>query len=333
MYGANRKLTTIGRYPNISLSEARKAAKRILAQHTLGKHRPVTISFEVAQERFLEDCKAKNRPRTVSDYERLLTRHFRLGKVHLEDVTQHEVMRRINKLSGTPSEARHAFVAIRTFLNWAIRTGYLDRNPIQGIAPPAQSRSRERALSDFELGTLYSHARGYPYPYGHIVALLVLTGQRRGEIAALEWEWINQDDRTITLPSVLTKNKRTHVFPYGELTADVLADIPEGQYLFPASRSHVRGIPTTIFNGWAKGKPAFDMGLQIAPYTLHDLRRTFSSNLAAFGTPIHVTEKLLNHVSGSLSGVAAIYNRHTYMVEMREAVAKLDVHIASLISS
>ena len=193
MYGANRKLTTIGRYPNISLSEARKAAKRILAQHTLGKHRPVTISFEVAQERFLEDCKAKNRPRTVSDYERLLTRHFRLGKVHLEDVTQHEVMRRINKLSGTPSEARHAFVAIRTFLNWAIRTGYLDRNPIQGIAPPAQSRSRERALSDFELGTLYSHARGYPYPYGHIVALLVLTGQRRGEIAALEWEWINQD--------------------------------------------------------------------------------------------------------------------------------------------
>ncbi len=98
MYGANRKLTTIGRYPNISLSEARKEAKRILAQHTLGKHRPITISFEAAQERFLEDCKAKNRPRTVSDYERLLTRHFRLGKVHLEDVTQHELMRRINKL-------------------------------------------------------------------------------------------------------------------------------------------------------------------------------------------------------------------------------------------
>jgi len=333
MYGQNRRRTTIGRYPTITLSEARKEAKRILAEITLGKHRSITISFEDAQKRFLEDCKAKNRPRTVSDYERLLARHFRLGKVHLEDITQHEVMRRINKLSSTPSEARHAFVALRTFLNWAVRNGYLNRNPIQGVSPPATNGSRERVLSDFELGTLYSHARAYPYPYGHIVALLALTGQRRGEIGALEWEWINQADRTITLPKTLTKNERTHVFPYGELTAAILSEIPEGQYLFPASRAYVRGKPTTIFNGWAKGKPEFDMGLQIAPYTLHDLRRTFSSNLAAFGTPIHVTEKLLNHVSGSLSGVAAIYNRHTYMKEMCEAIANLDAHIASLIKS
>ncbi len=242
-------------------------------------------------------------------------------------------MRRINKLSSTPSEARHAFVAIRTYLNWAVRSGYLDRNPIQGISPPPTNGSRERVLSDFELGTLYGHARAYAYPYGHIVALLILTGQRRGEIAALEWDWIDRDDRTITLPSTLTKNKRTHVFPYGELTAAILSEIPEGQYLFPASRTHVRGRPTTIFNGWAKGKPAFDMGLQIAPYTLHDLRRTFSSNLAALATPIHVTEKLQNHVSGSPRGVAAVYNRHTYMEEMCEAIAKLDAHISSLINS
>ena len=86
--------------------------------------------------------------------------------------------------------------------------------------------------------------------------------------------------------------------------------------------------------GWAPTKPKFDATLEnVAPYTLHDLRRTFSSCLAALGTPIHVTEKLLNHVSGTVSGVAAIYNRHTYMDEMREAITDYEETLATLVNS
>ena len=143
--------------------------------------------------------------------------------------------------------------------------------------------------------------------------------QRRGEIGALQWSWIKED--TITLPGSITKNKRTHTFPLGSLAKSIVEAIPEtGPYLFPAARSHIRGKHTTHFNGWAKAKPLFNRGLEIEPFTLHDLRRTFSSHLAALGVPLHVTEKLLNHSSGSLSGVAAIYNRHTYLPEMWLAI-------------
>jgi integrase len=97
------------------------------------------------------------------------------------------------------------------------------------------------------------------------------------------------------------------MFPYGTITAAILERIPrESDYVFPASRTNVRGTPTTSFNGWPKCKEAFDAKCPIAHWTLHDLRRTFATNLAALGVPPHVTERLLNHVTGTISGVAAI---------------------------
>ena len=111
----------------------------------------------------------------------------------------------------------------------------------------------------------------------------------------------------------------------------------QGDLLFPATRTNVRGKPTTIFNGWGKPKALLDaeiaeVGAAIPHWTLHDLRRTFATNLAALQTPVHVTEKLLNQLSGTVSGVAAIYNRHTYMDEMREAIAKWEAQLSTLLS-
>ncbi|MGV7221519.1 MAG: integrase arm-type DNA-binding domain-containing protein, partial [Nitrospinales bacterium] len=97
--GANRQLITIGRYPILSLSVARTEAKRLLAEKTLGKMRRVSLNFEEARDLFLEACEAKNKPRTIYDYKRVLNRHFNYGKMRLDDITQHELMRRIFKLS------------------------------------------------------------------------------------------------------------------------------------------------------------------------------------------------------------------------------------------
>ena len=329
MHGAERRLTTIGRCGILKLAEARAEAKTILAETMLGKRRPKNISFTDAKEKFLEAAKQKNKPRTVKDYERLLGRHFKFGRTNLTDIHTRDIIGKLTKLKGTPSEQNHAFVAARVFFRWAKRQGYLETNPLADMTMPAKSSARERVLSVDELKNVYCAARVHPYPYGPIVALLTLTGQRRGEIVALEWGWIDQKARTITLPSSVTKNGNAHTFPYGDAVAALLKDIPTtGERLFPASRSHVRGKETTVFNGWGKAKENFDRGLDtVAPYTLHDLRRTFSSTLAALGTPIHVTEKLLNHVSGTVSGVTAVYNRHTYMDEMRMAVEGFQNHI------
>ena len=99
------------------------------------------------------------------------------------------------------------------------------------------------------------------------------------------------------------------------------------QYFFPARGSQVP------FNGWSKCKNALDKKVAITPWTLHDLRRTFATQLAALGTPIHITERLLNHVSGTQSGIVAVYQRHNYMDEMRAAIERYETHLAALLAS
>jgi integrase len=85
------------------------------------------------------------------------------------------------------------------------------------------------------------------------------------------------------------------------------------------------------FSGWSKSKAALDKLSGVSGWTLHDLRRTFATNLAALGTPIHVTERLLNHVSGTQSGIVAVYQRHSYMPEMTKAVEASERHLRALV--
>ncbi len=208
-------------------------------------------------------------------------------------------------------------------MNWAVMHGYLATSPV----PPLRFKpiARSRTLMDEELVLVWKRAGAIGHPYGTIVKLLILTGQRRGKIAGLRRSWISND--LVTFPSGFCKNKREHVIPLGRVARKVIDGIPgEGELSFPA-----RGRTSTSYSGWGKAKAQFDAPLGIADYTLHDLRRTFSSQLAAFGTPIHVTEKLLNHVSGTQSGVAGVYNRYSYAAEMRSDVEAYEAHLEALI--
>jgi integrase len=320
MYGKRRKLKTLGRYPDVSLAEARVAAKKALGMVAGVKdgmgHEAGTLPFLVAREQFLEDSRMRNKPSTYEAYKRVLLLHFTFPK-KIGDISRLDVMSVVDELKERPSEARHAFVAIRTMMNWAVLRGLITNSPV----PPLRYKvpSRSRILSDDELTRVWHRAEAVGYPYGTIVQLLILTGQRRGEIAGLRRGWISDD--AITFPVGFCKNKREHKIPIGSLTKDIIAAIPKtGDLLFPA-----RGKSDQPFNGWSKAKRQFDHPLEIAPYTLHDLRRTYSSNLAKAGVPIHVTERLLNHVSGTISGVAAVYNRHDYWEEIRVAVSQAEI--------
>lgn len=318
IYGPTRKRFTIGRYGPISLKQAREEAKKLQAGLTLGVvEKTISPTFYDAKKLFLESCRAKNRPRTVYDYNRHLKRHFPFGKTRLADITRADIQRRLNGLKDTPSERHHAFVTAKIFFNWAVQEEMIVTNPIGSMKSPTKQVARERVLSEDELCTVFQKAQTHPWPFGPIMQLLILTGQRRGEIGGLRWSWIDEGGQIITLPAEFTKNRQTHRFPYGAKASELLATLPRmGKFVFPA---RTRG--GTSFNGWGKCKERFDNELEgVAHYTLHDLRRTFSSNLAMLGVPIHVTEKLLNHKSGTISGVAAVYNRHSYVIEMREAV-------------
>jgi len=313
---------TLGRYPALSLAEARKAAKRVQALPTFADA-TTKISFDKARNKFLDDSRRRNKPRTAQDYTRLLTRHFTFDKA-LGEISRRDVVASLDRLTNTPSERHHAFVAIRTMMNWCEKQGYLEYSPVPRLT--FKQNSRSNIVSDADLKTIWKRAVDTEFPYGSIVQLLILTGMRRSEAAAIRRSWIEDD--VLVLPEGFPKNNREHRLPLSPMILDVLNGIPNTSDLFfPA-----RGVEGSSFNGWGKCKERFDKPLNVAPYTLHVLRRTFSSNMARIGTPIHVTERLLNHVSGTVSGVAAIYNRYSYVDEMREAMAAHDAFLAKLIS-
>jgi integrase len=334
VHGKSRKRQTIGRYPIVSLSDARAEAKRILALITLGTamatSAPEAVTFAEGLSAFLANSEKRNKPRTAKDYRRLLTRHFlpTLGSRQLPEITPRDIARIIDKLLVTPSECAHAFAAIKIFFRWAMRRHLTKSNPAEGLQGPPKARSRERVLTDSELREVLQKARAAGFPFGLVLELLILTGQRRSEIGSLEWSWIDTDKRTITLPASVTKNKREHTLPYGDMVAAILERIERrGRFLFPGSKD--ANLPIT---GWSNFKAAFDKTCEVDSWTLHDLRRTFATNLAALGIRIEVTEKLLNHVSGSFGGIVGVYQRHGYMDEMRAAIDLWEKRLDQIIS-
>lgn len=322
--GPKRQRRSIGRYPEVSLREARARAKGIQSEFALEspfEHVRPELGFKEARRMFLEDTAKRARARTVAEYRRLLHRHFSFDG-QLVELHRHEIVKALDLLKRTPAEQHHAFVALRTMMNWCWKRGYVDASPM----PPLTFKlnARNRVLNDNELASIWEQAEAVGYPYGSIVQLLILTGQRRGEITGLRRSWISGS--TVIFPPIAVKNGREHALPLGEWAEKVIQTLPGStDLLFPSRVSDEKP-----YDGFSRAKRNFDRELGVAPYTLHDLRRTFSSNLARLGTPIHVTEKLLNHVSGSVSGVAAVYNRYSYRDEMRAAVRDYEKLLGSI---
>jgi integrase len=276
--GTERDRVTIGRYPSMSLAEARKEAKRLLTEEPAKGDK---ISFAEAYEGYKEAI-TQRKPRTQHDYKRHLDKHFvpTLGKSKLRDINYEQVMACVEDLP--PGENNHALAVARIFFRWCVRPPrrYIPHSPLEGVQI-APSKKRKRVLKPEELKPVWKAAEAQAYPYGTIVQLLILTGQRRGEIANLRRPWINEKERTITLPESVTKNGKEHSFPYGDMTAAVLETIPRRNttdLLFPSKVSDERPL-----SGWSKYKKELKDG--VPGWTLHDLRRTFRTTHAEIGTP------------------------------------------------
>ena len=265
-----------------------------------------------------------------ADYKRLLGRHFQFGRKAVADITSYELVRILNGLNETPAEKHHAFTAGRALFRWCQSQHLIEKNPMERMQVPAPSISRDRVLTPKELGRALAQAGRSSFDT--IVALLILTGQRRGEIAALQWDWIDGD--LITLPARLTKNGREHALPVGAMTLQILENITRfkgSPYLFPAARSRFKDRPAMIFNGWGKPKADFDKKLGITPWTLHDLRRTLRTEWARLRISREVAERYINHVSGAHAGIVGVYDRYSYLDDMRDAVSRWEIYIQTLL--
>lgn len=328
VHGTGRQFLKIGRYPVLSLSQARNRVRAIVAKRTLGiEDETSKHTVEDAIDRFcLTHCDVKNKPRTAKDTRRFLSFLAPIARRPIGSVKTVELLDIVDQASASINQRRHVFVASRTFFRWAARQRLIRTSPLQDVQPPGVSAVRDRVLSDDEMGRIYTAAAELGHPYGFICLIAIHTGMRRGEVGALKWSYITPE--TITLPPALTKNKRRHVLP--NLIGDNLALIPKlrsngevSEYLFPSSVG-------TPYSTWSDGKTALDNLCGVAGFVFHDFRRYLSTTMAKLRVPIDVTEAILNHVSGSRSPLQRVYDRYDRLPEMRDALRRYENHLATI---
>jgi integrase len=196
----------------------------------------------------------------------------------LDKVEKEDIAAILARLAHVPSEAFHTFTSIRSFFEWCIGAALVDKNPCDRLNAPIVPEPKQHVLPLIDLRRVYLGAAEVGYPYGTVLQLLIPTGRRRREIGGLRRPWFSDNERIITLPREITKNKREHVVPVGELTLSVIRGIPHASdYLFPAARECRKG-KTTVMSDWGKRKREFDEAFPTSePWKLHDLRRTAST--------------------------------------------------------
>jgi integrase len=320
-YGPDRRRVKLGDVGVVKLADARLSARERLSRYQLGQEKETDApQFEAARDEFLKAAEEKgNKQRTIRDHRRLLTRHFaRWNRPALDELMPQELQKRLDRIRA-PSERRHAYDAIKVFMRSAERRHYIDRALTDRMGAPAKGRARKRVLTDEELRAVWKASAGDDH-FSRIVRLCILTGRRRSEIAQLEASMIERD--LIRLPPQLTKNPHEHLFPIGPMMREIVAALPSEGYLFPPRKTW-RGSGS-VYNAWGKDKPRLDQRSGVTGWVLHDLRRTFSSNWAMLETPIEVTEKYINHISGRQAGVQGIYNRFSYLEPMKRALEKYE---------
>jgi integrase len=207
-----------------------------------------------------------------------------------------------------------------------MREGLVENNPVIGTNNPAQGLpSRDRVLNAGEIKVIWNACGGDDF--GTRVRLLLLTAQRRSEIADMRWQEIDFDRAILTLPAARTKNGRQHVVPLVPAVLHILNEIrqrgTEGDRVFASlSFAHAKiGLDRKIA----------DAGNTIAAWSLHDLRRSAATGMADLGVQPHIIEAVLNHVSGHKAGVAGTYNRATYEREVRAALALWSEHLTAIV--
>ena len=334
-HGKPRK-HTLGSYPILDLRTARELGTKALRAAAEGrdpasekqKERATVVKDVVAQ--FIAKHGQRCRPRTLKEYERLLTRFVLApwGNRPIGSITRPEVRDVLDKIiaNGTPILANRAHGAIGTLFGWAVEQEIIAASPTLGLKAPAVEKSRDRILSDDELRSVWRAAEQIGPPYGALLQLLALTGAQRGEIAGLSWGEIDLEKRLISLPRERVKNDRAHEIPLSPQAVAVLEALPRSSehYLFSFGHHPV--------NGFGRAKERFDRLCPVQSWTLHDLRRTAASGMARLGVNLPVIEKVLNHVSGSFAGVVGIYQRHDFAGEKRKALEQWGAHVESIVS-
>jgi integrase len=238
---------------------------------------------------------------------------------------------------------------------WALKRGDVAANPFAEVPIAKSVNKRERTLTDDELVEIWRAAGDAASPYGTIIRLLILTGQRRGEVAGMTRSELSGDLTTWTIPRERAKNGVIHMVPLSAPAADLVRPtLPEDADQAKRVEAELRISAALVlpgkdgpYAGWSKSKCALDAAIAeareeaaakvgataapLVPWSVHDLRRTVATGLQRLGVRLEVTEAVLNHISGSRGGIAGVYQLHDWAVEKRAALDAWAAHVLAIV--
>lgn len=330
-----RKLT-LGPFGTITLQQAREQATKALGKRAEGidpQAEKRDMRQKIGQDRvrdlvatFLVKHAANNR--SASETKRIFDRNVLpvIGSRSVHEVRKRDIIDILHKVEerGAATMANRVLAAVRKFFNWLVSRAILETSPCNGIGAPSKENSRDRCLTDDELSAILKAAQATPFPYGPIVLLLAHTGQRREEVAGLRRREINTAHAIWQLPATRAKNGKPHDVHLTKPTLDIIAGCtPVGELVLSLSAAKP-------FQGWSKSKSLLDKTANVHSWRLHDLRRTMVTYMARIGVAQHVSDRILNHKSGVISGVAAVYQQHEFHEERKQALEKWSAHLVAL---
>ncbi|MFV0299900.1 MAG: tyrosine-type recombinase/integrase [Paracoccus sp. (in: a-proteobacteria)] len=350
--GTHRRMT-LGAYPILSLADARQRARDALAAASEGRDPAEEVRAAKAPKP--EDDRDKIRS-LIGQYHKRHLASLKSGAVvrreldrfvvaewgerDIHSVTKRDVIDLLDDIadSGRVVTANRVRAYLNKFLNWAVERDIIPISPATGVKPVAKEASRDRVLSDDEIRWFWTACETEGFPWGPLGKVLLLTGQRLNEAAQItDGEirgglWYLSADRT--------KNGRAHDVPISGEVRDVLAGVDRiagkpGFIFTTTGKTPVSGFykaRATLAEAMEKAA-AEDRGesVEIPRWTFHDLRRTAATGMARPGIPVRVTEAVLNHVSGTGGGIVAVYQRHDYADEKRQALDAWGRFVMSLV--
>ncbi|HUO23058.1 MAG TPA: tyrosine-type recombinase/integrase [Caulobacteraceae bacterium] len=306
---------TLGTYPALRLADARDEARALLTEIAKRGALRTTPTFGEAAQHWIDNI-AKARNSSWKNQQRRLEIHvLPLWRDRaLASITRGDVRDLIDGIDGKVAPAQ-ALSIIKTVMRYAAYRDWIDASPADAIPPPGVDVPRDRFLSMAEVARLYRAAELLGYPFGGWVRLLILTGQRRTEVASMAWADVDLDAATWVIPATQTKNGRAQLVPLSSQAVALLRQQPRlGPYVWSSD-----GV--TFISGYSRAKSRLDDFIknpELSAWRFHDIRRTVATHCVRLGVLAEVIERLLNH---SPKGVTArVYALHNYAAEKREAL-------------
>ena len=318
---------TLGGYPLIDLKGAREKARSALDLADRGDdpadrkreeaRQKGERAFEVICDRFVQ-LHAKAHTQKWRDTERLLNAHvvpaWRGRPIdQIDRAAAHELLDGIAVRHGA-GPAREVRKHVTKLFNWAVDRGLLAASPVAGMRRPELSYvPRERVLSMDELRAVWGAAGEMSYPFGTMARLLILTAQRRAEVAQMQRGWVNAAGDAFEVPASHYKTDRPQVVPLSAPAQAIITGLPKWKGPFLLSTTAGK----RPISGFSKAKERLNILSEVEGWTLHDLRRSAATHMARLGVPQEHIERVLGH---AIEGVAGTYNRYSYLAEKRTAL-------------